>query len=200
MSEAPKDAPERKAPGRQDKRAAAAKDWWESLQPSKHGEERSGGGNRAALARLRRCSTWMEAAAEPETIMLFRRLGESDPNRLPRVAALAAILAQVRADEVSKIASSIGPEGGDDKTARLSPLRLRRLLTTKGDDAILTAFRRLVAMKDGAANVGDLARLILTWDSEKTRMRFAFDYWQAGAAAPRDEEPAAESAAATAQH
>ncbi|WP_037242407.1 type I-E CRISPR-associated protein Cse2/CasB, partial [Rhodomicrobium udaipurense] len=49
-----------------------------------------------------------------------------------------------------------------------------------------TAFRRLVALKGGKANVANLADLILNWHSEKTRMRFAFDYWQAGDAAPRE--------------
>ena len=149
---------------------------------------RAGGGNRAALARLRRCSTWVEAAAEPETALLFRQIGRREEKRLPRVAVLAAVLAHVRADEPSKVASSVGPQGGDDATAVLSSLRLRRLLTTEGDDAILTAFRRLIALKGGTANVADLADTHpQLGQREKTRMRFAFDYWQAGQAAPKDE-------------
>ena len=130
---------------------------------------------------------------------MFRRIGRGDEKRLPRVAVLAAVLAHVRTDETPKIASSVGPQGGDDATARLSALRLRRLLTTEGDDAILTAFRRLVALKGGAANVANLATLILNWDSDpagKTRMNFAFDYWQAGQAAPTDEALADKSSAA----
>jgi CRISPR-associated endonuclease/helicase Cas3 len=116
-------------PGMQD-RSNGARGWWENLQPSKNGDDRARGGNRAALARLRRCSTWIEAAAEPETALLFRRIGHGDERRLPRLAVLAAVLAHVRADEVLKVASSIGPQGGDDATAVLSSLRLRRLLTT----------------------------------------------------------------------
>jgi CRISPR system Cascade subunit CasB len=148
------------------------------------------------LARLRRCSTWVEAATEPETALLFRQIGRREEKRLPRVAVLAAVLAHVRADETVKVASSVGPQGGDDATAVLSSLRLRRLLTTEGNDALLTAFRRLITLKGGTAKVADLATLILNWDSEKTRMRFAFDYWQAGQAAPTDEAPKDDAPAA----
>ncbi len=81
---------------------------------------------------------------------------------------------------------SLGPQGGDDASALLSSLRLRRLLTTEGHDAILTAFRRVIALKGGTANVANLATLILNWDNERTRMKFAFDYWQAGQAAPAE--------------
>lgn len=170
--------------------------WWKALQPAANGEKRPGGGNRAALARLRRCSTWVEAAAEPETIQLFRMLGGGDERKLRRVAVLAAVLAHIREDEHKKVASSIGPEKADDeKTAKFSRLRLRRLLTTAGDDAIMTAFRRLAALMGGRANVADLAWLILYWDNEKTRMRFAFDYWQAGAAAPGESQETNEAAA-----
>lgn len=185
MSELQKNIPETGSSVRPGK-SGGAKAWWESVQPSKNGDGRTGGGNRGALARLRRCSSWIEAAAEPETALLFNRIGQGQVKRLPRVAVLAAVLAHVRADETSKVASSIGPQGGDDATARFSPLRLRRLLTTEGDDAILTAFRRLVALKGGTADVANLATLILNWDNEKTRMKFAFDYWQAGQAAPAD--------------
>ncbi|MFT4080532.1 type I-E CRISPR-associated protein Cse2/CasB [Rhodomicrobium sp.] len=178
-----------------------ARKWWQSLQPAKSGEvaNANGGGNRAALAKLRRSSTWVEAAAERETALLFRRVGSGNEQRLRRVGVLAAVLAHVRENETLKIASSVGPNKGDDATAQLSQLRLRRLLSTSGDDEILTAFRRLVALKGGTANVGDLADLIMNWDSERTRMRFAFDYWQAGEAAPRDnpkEETSTEKPAA----
>ncbi|MBT3070570.1 type I-E CRISPR-associated protein Cse2/CasB [Rhodomicrobium sp. Az07] len=163
-----------------------ARKWWESLQPAKSGEDANGGGNRAALAKLRRCSTWIEAAAERETALLFRRVGSGNEQRLCRAAVLAAVLAHVRENETTKIASSVGPQKGDEATAQLSQLRLRRLLTASGDDEILTAFRRLVALKGGKANVADLAEIILNWHREDRRMRFAFDYWQAGEAAPRE--------------
>ena len=172
-------------PGKQDG-STGAMGWWERLQPQKSGNGRATG-DRAALARLRRCSTWFEAAAEPETIVLFRRIGQHDEKRLPRVAILAAVLAHVRKDESSKIASSVGPKDGKEENALLKPLRLRRLLSATADDEILTAFRRLVALKGCTANIADLTRNILHWHDERTRMRFAFDYWQAGPAAPHGE-------------
>jgi CRISPR system Cascade subunit CasB len=181
-----------------------AKDWWERLQPSRNGDERAGGGDRAALARLRRCSAWMDAVAVPETILLFRRLGGGDEKRLPRIAVLAMVLAHVREEDkprdgrIPKVASAVGPKDAKDENPVLKPLRLRRLLSATSDDEILTAFRRLVALKGWMANVADLARNILNWHDERTRMKFAFDYWQAGQAAPQDETPEATGAAANA--
>lgn len=170
-------------------RGAKARKWWEDLQPPKEAGRKSGS-NRAALAKLRRCSSWIEAAAQPETALLFNSLGGGSEARFQRVAVLASVLAHVRSDENRKVAEACGPKAGDEATAILSTLRLRRLLTTTGDDAILTAFRRLVALMNDTANVADLAKLILNWDSEwsgeETRMQFAFEYWQAGAAAPKD--------------
>jgi hypothetical protein len=52
-----------------------------------------------------------------------------------------------------------------------------------------SGFRRAVAMLGGQANVADLARTILFFDQEETRRRLAFDYYAAGAAAPRAAEP-----------
>ncbi len=186
MSEHSNSIPEQSAAksGKHQTDSAKARAWWEGLQPSKNSDQHARGGDRAALARLRRCATWVEAAAEAETALLFRRIGHGEKSGCGAMAILAAVLAHVRSDETSRVASSIGPQGGDEATALLSPLRLRRLLTTEGDEAILTAFRRLVALKSGSANISDLAQQILSWQSEKTRMRFAFDYWQAGQAAP----------------
>jgi CRISPR system Cascade subunit CasB len=115
MSESEKNAPEKVSLGKNGKQpsdGAKARAWWENLQPSKSGEERARGGNRAALARLRRCSTWVEAATEPEMALLFRQIGRRQERRLPRVAVLAAVLAHVRSDEASNLASSVGSKGG----------------------------------------------------------------------------------------
>jgi hypothetical protein len=68
--------------------------------------------------------------------------------------------------------------GEVDGEAVLTPLRLRRLLTAKSDVEILTGFRRLIALMGNKANTADLAWNLLTWDDEKTRMKFAFRYWQ----------------------
>jgi hypothetical protein len=54
----------------------------------------------------------------------------------------------------------------------------------------MVAFRRAV-MLVGARNinVGDVAASILDW-SERRRMRWAFDYYGAGIAAPKDNDTA----------
>jgi CRISPR system Cascade subunit CasB len=164
--------------------------WWKQLQPSKTDDNGYSRGDRAALAKLRRCSTWVEATAEPQTNVLFRMLGKQKEADLPRVAVLASVLAHVREDDKSrKVADGIGKRPGDDNTeAILSENRLRRLLTATGDDEILSAFRRLVAIMGRTANVADLADNILYWDhpetGDRTRVRFAFNYWKAGSAAP----------------
>jgi hypothetical protein len=51
-----------------------------------------------------------------------------------------------------------------------------------------------VALKGGTANVANLATLILNWENEKTRMKFAFDYWQVGSARPHEGTPRDEDA------
>jgi CRISPR system Cascade subunit CasB len=175
---------------KQDKHVHPARLWWKQLQPSKTGINEYSRGDRAALARLRRCSTWVEAAAEPQTLTLFHMLRKSKDWELPRVAVLATVLAHVREDvEHQKLADNIGKHAGKrDEQAKLSENRLRRLLTATGDDEILTAFRRLVAIMDQKANVADLAQNILYWDhpetGDSTRMKFAFHYWKVGSAAP----------------
>jgi CRISPR system Cascade subunit CasB len=155
--------------------------WWNALNPRTTEDGGRIKGDRAALARLRR-SNLEAAAVEPATIVLFESLKKKSIEDLGRVAALAGVLACVRENTKGPVARAIGPNAEGD--ALVSPLRMRRLLAAKGDDAILTAFRRLVAQMDGKASVGDLARNILLWDQEETgdkqRMRFAFDYYRTG--------------------
>lgn len=162
-------------------KAALAYDWWWELQPREADGHR---GDRGALARLRRCTTPLEAAAEPVTHALFRLLKYDRPEwHLSRIAVLASVLAHVRENCGQKIAEAIGkPPNG---TAPLiSSLRLRRLLATKEDDKIMIAFRRVVARLHHTANVSDLAKNILLWDHDAHRARFVFEYHDAGFAAP----------------
>jgi len=161
--------------------------WWHGLQPN---PDFPNGRNGAALAKLRRAHSWVEAAAVPETITLFRKLEKQYERELPRVAVVAAVLAHVREENKNgSVAGSIGKAPNDSETrAVLSELRLGRLLSVSGDDDILIAFRRLVALMGKTANVADLAEQILYWDhrewGDRHRVNFAFNYWQAGDAAP----------------
>jgi CRISPR system Cascade subunit CasB len=155
-------------------------------------------GDRAALARLRRVATAAEALIEPEVIDLCHKLSVSHYSRSPspgRVAALAAVLAHVRHEvepsEGGKGARPgmmrlVGPQstGTDARaSAKLKEIRFRALLSVRGDDELLTAMRRLVALAGGKANIRDLARTMLSW-SDKTRTRWAYEYYGATASTP----------------
>lgn len=184
-----------------------AREWWRSLQPRRSddtGALKTGGdrGDPAALARLRRASTVAEAMAEEATLDLFRRLGltraDTDVARLPRVAVIAMVLAHVREDrehEGEWRRSAIQAVGRktleDTDSVKMSPLRFRRLLACRDDDHedLARQMRRLVQLAGGAINVGDLAESLFFWN-ERTRNRWAFDYFGAGFAAPDREVPA----------
>lgn len=183
-----------------DSEASAAKTWWRSLQPREE-KGRIIPGNRAAIARLKRCGTALEAASEPAVGKLLAELfphasRETRIAMLPRVAALAAVLAHVRDDDAgSGFAKTLGnPRGDDGSTPLLSPVRFKRLQATRDTDETLTSFRRAVLLLGKTADVQDLARILLAWDDDalgdRTRTIFAFDYHGAGLAAP-DADPTA---------
>ncbi len=169
----------------------AAVAWWQELQPDPAAGR---GGDRATLARLRRCPTIAELMLEPATIALFRRCEADDTRDLPTIALAAGVLAFVRADDpAQKVARQVGPETPDaPETALLKPLRFHRLMEAGSDDDRLLAFRRLVALADRRLNVRDLAAALLRWD-EDCRRRWVFAYWNADPVRPA--APAKESAA-----
>ena len=152
----------------------AAATWWRELQPT---DTRPG--DRAALARLRRCSTVAEAMLDPETIGLLQRCGGTSHRDLPDAGLAAAVLAHVREDDQDNrsIARRIGPTDLDHpETALVKVVRFRRLIEATTHDERLTAFRRLAGITDGKLNVLDLSRALLRWDEELLR-RWTFDYW-----------------------
>lgn len=156
----------------------AAASWWRDMQPD---PAKGRAGDRAALARLRRCATVAEAMQEPATIALFRRCGATGPNDLPAIGLAAAVLAHLRQDQpTQRVARQIGPDAPEKpETALLKPLRFRRLMEATTDDERLTAFRRLIALAGGALNLTDLGDALLDW-SEWTQRRWVYDYWNAG--------------------
>lgn len=169
----------------------AAASWWHALQPD---PETHRPGDRAALARLRRCASVAEAMVEPAAMALFRRVGATHPGDLPRIATLAAVLAHLRKDTPEdRVARRLGPDYPEaPETALMSPLRFRRLMEAGSGEEQLTAFRRMVGLAGGRLPLRDLARSLLDWNDERRR-RWIYDYWNAGqpATAPAAEEPAA---------
>jgi len=169
---------------------AGAVAWWTILTPDA-GTGRKG--DRAALAKLRRCATIGEAMQEPATIDLYRRCGAERPADLVRVAFAAATLAHLRKDKPGiPVARQLGPESPErPETAILKPLRFRRLLEAETPEEALPAFRRLLSLADGEANLRDLAHALFDWTNpyraEAIRQRWIFAYWNA------DPAPAAEA-------
>lgn len=168
---------------RDDARKAAHK-WWQELQE-----------DRAARARLTRSSV-QDALGEESVFRLCRalRFGSAE---LPRVAALACVLAKVREDEGRRFGQQVGRKTFDDESsAALSELRFKALLKARTDEEIARALRRAVLMLGQKANVRDLAHLILNWEQDDVRARLAFDYYAAGDAAPdpNSEPPQQETA------
>ena len=140
--------------------ARGATQWWHDMHPDSKSRR---GGDRAALARLRRCATVAEAMHEPATHQLYRRAGGGGPWDLPKAALAAVVLAHVRDDdgEHRSIARFIGPKTPDKpETARLKPLRFRRLMEATTEDERLVAFRRLVALAGGKLNIENLAEAL----------------------------------------
>lgn len=159
--------------------------WWRALQPA---PEANRPGDRAALARLRRCSTVSEAMLETSALLLFQAVEATVANDLPTVALAAAVLAHVRNDRLdTSVARLIGPGSIETpETALLKPLRFRRLMEAGSLDERLAAFRRLAALAGGSLPVRDLAEALLDW-SDRRRTRWVFEYWNTippAAAAP----------------
>ncbi|WP_375508957.1 type I-E CRISPR-associated protein Cse2/CasB [uncultured Caballeronia sp.] len=154
--------------------------WWWELQPKdKPGQFQSG--DRRGLARLRRCATVMDAASEPTTLALCRRLGRGEVG-LERAALLAAVLAHVHADRIDlSVARQIGVQRNGRSI--MSDLRFRLLLQADTPDEQLTGFRRLVLLAGRELNVADLAAGLWRWTDEdageKTRRHWIYAYHDA---------------------
>jgi CRISPR system Cascade subunit CasB len=166
-----------------------ARRWWTSLQPAR---ERGYRGDPGALARLRRASL-IDAMTEPVTVRLHRELGLAR-QCFSRAALVACVLAHVREDEPRRrVGRAAGPQSSG-ATGVLSALRFRRLLNMRDEEDCSIAFRRLVALLKDKVNIADLAESLLDWDDEekgdRRRTRWAFDYYDAGFAAPDSESEA----------
>jgi CRISPR system Cascade subunit CasB len=173
-----------------------ARRWWATIQGKQEHVPPRGGIDRAALARLRRASTPVDALEEPAVFDLYKKLGfgrnEID-RRLSRVAVVTAVLAHIKEDATpteSGFRQRFAEMLGHGEHPLMSELRFKRLLAATADHELLTAFRRAVALAGGKnIDVGDVAASLLDW-SDRRRMHWAFDYYGGGIAAPKQKETA----------
>ncbi|MBI5510182.1 MAG: type I-E CRISPR-associated protein Cse2/CasB [Deltaproteobacteria bacterium] len=144
--------------------------WWKQLQE-----------NRGGRAELARCGTVAEAAFCAPFHLLRRRKGNPQAEiELNKLGLIAAVLAHVDKDDPD--AGSLGkqmaaPQG--DK-AVVSDVRFRHLLrsnTTDWDER-LVALVRVLRQLGGRASVDRLAT-DLWWWNDKTKQRWALDYYEA---------------------
>ncbi|MEE3504182.1 type I-E CRISPR-associated protein Cse2/CasB [Acidiphilium acidophilum] len=160
-----------------EQRAGAVVKWWYGLQPRVE-QGRTIPGDRAALARLRRADTVMQASMIPTTLDLCARLGVA-PDEVGTVALIAAILAHVREDGDERFARQIGGRADDDRL--ISSLRFQRLIEAAEPNAQLTAFRRAIAQARRRARISDLAESLLDWNhperGDQRRQRWLYDYY-----------------------
>ncbi|MBB2203477.1 type I-E CRISPR-associated protein Cse2/CasB [Gluconacetobacter takamatsuzukensis] len=175
--------------------AREAQAWWRALQPD---PARGDPGDRAALAKLRRCGSVIDVLFEPAAQELARRCGARGDGALERIALVAGVLAHVRTDRPGlRVARRIGPVDASDRaTALCKPIRFRRLLDMMEFDDCLRGFRRLVALADAEMNVRDLAEAVFLWPrpegrgsaaADRIRVRWVYEYWNAGE--PEGETP-----------
>lgn len=150
-------------------KAGCATAWWHQLRPDEHNP-----GNRAALVRLRRAATLLDAAEEEATIRLAQQIGGRPA--LEDAALCAAVLAGVRDNEQQRTARRLGAQNGE--APLMSPLRFRRLIQADTHEDRLIQFRRLIALAGHKVNVTDLATALLDW-SDRRRRDWIFQYYNA---------------------
>lgn len=177
-----------------DWRGRRALAWWE-----RHCHPREG--DPGTRAKLRRCRSAVEALSVPSAVALARGLvgtaviPDVDDWRWAAGLDLARVLAHVTEHDPTKPAMRAAgwksfpgerkdSDAGEDRP-RLSEARFRRLLGTARGEEQVDAFTRLIALLGGAVNVSALAEDFWYW-GDRTKRRWAFDYYAAGIAAPTD--------------
>jgi CRISPR system Cascade subunit CasB len=168
-----------------------ARDWWKKVcHPST--------GDPGARARLRRCRSTNDVLAIPAGVLLPRMLGdlprEGDHTglRFSRALDLARVLAHVTEDVPLHPMREVGwpmfpgsrREGDMERGPTLSESRFRRLIQSEAGEDLVAQFTRLIALMGGHANVAELSEAFRWWDHPdgRTKQRWAFQYFNAGAA------------------
>lgn len=158
--------------------------WWRRLHPDASGR----GGDRGALARLRRAASPQEALLEGSVVQLHGEVCKAlARDRLPEhqieaLATLAGVLAAVRPGDgagggaAPRFAAALGKNTGD--RALMSPQRFTALLRAADWGERMRHLRRAVALLGNVrVDVVRFADDLFHWD-DGTRRRWVFDYYQ----------------------
>lgn len=148
--------------------------WWRSLCDE----------DRAGRAELRRCATVAEVAFTAPYHRLLRwlgsRLGDGDARR---VAVIAAALAHVESepDDGASFAKRMARPNGGGESSVVNDARFRHLLRNEDPEEMMRELVRVIRQLDRKVAVEPLFRDLMSWD-ERTRMRWARDYYEAAPA------------------
>lgn len=135
--------------------------WWKELED-----------HRGDRAQLRRAKDPAEVVFVQAYHDLYHKLRLSDRESLACVAGLSA---HVKENNSGKILAEQMAEGTDK--ARVSGLRLRRLLRIDDRDELYNAMRRMIQMLGGVVNIYDLARTVYWWN-QRTKKQLAYEYYE----------------------
>ncbi len=143
--------------------------------------------NRGDRAMLRRCQSPLEVAFTPAfhgLVAAMRAHGRVDPDRL---ALVAGVISHTEAGEPvqGRFAQQMAADKGGH--ALVSDLRFRRLLAEDDPERLYEMMIRLVRHLDGRADVGSLAEGLYWWN-QKTKKRWAQDYYDHAPAVRTDGE------------
>ncbi|MBN8943569.1 MAG: type I-E CRISPR-associated protein Cse2/CasB [Rhizobiales bacterium] len=147
-------------------------DWWEGLTDSKNDGRRA---DRAALARLRRLDMAdFGQGLEPDLTLalgedgfrkLYRRIRaikDLPEDYEPDLVTAAVTLARIRKDAAKrKTAAMLG--GPDDDARKMKEVRFLRLMRVSTSGDLFNEARRLAALLDRQAPVGELGASLLLW-------------------------------------
>jgi CRISPR system Cascade subunit CasB len=147
-------------------------DWHQNLKESERGDR----------AALRRVADIEEIAFVPAFHRFLHQLERAGYGvHRQRLAGVVGLAARVdEHDPRASFASQMGRPAEGRNQARVSDLRLRRLLAAQPEDAsaLYSQLRRIVQLLNGRVNLLSLADAAYSW-SVRTRQDWAYDYYQA---------------------
>ncbi len=168
-------------------------------------------GNAAGIPAFRALIRRLREAARDEKLTnrrLLHWLSEDDPELSP-FAIAAATLARIREDSGGKelqlgaTARRLGApraEGADKGDRLFAEARFKRLIRTRDDwPDLMRQARRIAAILEGEAPIGDLGASLILWNADPRIIRdWAFEYYQQEFTPADPDEPGSTVAPVTA--